>query len=369
MKQRSFGVRAVRKVVVATVIAVIAWVGSGALGFPRVFQIMFALYAALGLAIFLLLDAPPVPRLSGWKAAVALIGFYAVVSATYILGAMALPQYDPGNEQEKIEKLLRAKREQAGHQLEQLDQLIKRANELEAKAQTLAARLNRLASAAAPAPVVEAPSQPVGDLGLIARGMEVYDLYECYNCHKIGGKGSVKKRGPVLDNIGNLMTIEDMKKKIVDPGYLYAEGFEKEHKKGQMPDKYKELMTEEELNAVAAYMSTLKNPAVGTPRPVFVKTKVEHGFIVYGYVRDGKGNPVPNTEVQAKPVKDHAEPGSGKTNPQGYYEIFLHLHNEDAGTKIVVSSGSARKEITANYDPNDKVTKRQASVDLVIPTS
>src|SRR5947199_49291 len=68
----------------------------------------------------------------------------------------------------------------------------------------------------------------------IARGMEVYDLHECYNCHKIGGKGSVKKRGPVLDNIGSYLTPDDIKKKVFDPGYLYADGFEKEHKKKQM---------------------------------------------------------------------------------------------------------------------------------------
>ena len=72
-------------------------------------------------------------------------------------------------------------------------------------------------------------------MSLLARGMEVYELHECYNCHKIGGKGGAKKRGPELDNVGNLLTIDDIKKKIVDPTYLYAEGFEKEHKKGVMP--------------------------------------------------------------------------------------------------------------------------------------
>src|SRR2546426_6014076 len=48
------------------------------------------------------------------------------------------------------------------------------------------------------------------------------------------------------------------------------------------------------LDALAAYLTTLKNPAVETPKPIFVKTKVEHGFIVYGYVRDKNGKPVPD---------------------------------------------------------------------------
>lgn len=365
----------VRKVVIAAILGVVTWIASGLLGFPLVFQIMFIIYVGLGLMIFLLLDAPPLPYLSGGKAVAALLGFYVVISGAYILGASALPQFDPEDEKGKIDKLLRAKRERVGQESASPAELVKKATELEQKVESLMARLNRLAPSAPEgvsaqaAPAAEGPKTlPIGQDGssLIARGMEVYELHECYNCHKIGGKGSIKKRGPVLDNIGNLLTIDDIKKKIFDPTYLYAEGFEKEHKKGVMPDKYKELMSEEELNALAAYLSTLKNPEVETPRPVFVKTKVEHGFTVYGYVRDTSGKPVAGVEVQAKPLKDHAHAGSAKTNEQGYYEIFLHLHNEDAGTKIAVSAKGVQKEIVANYDPNDKVTKRQASVDLSV---
>ncbi|MER3425378.1 MAG: hypothetical protein C4293_21235 [Nitrospiraceae bacterium] len=359
-----------RKLIIAAILAVLIWIGSSLLGFPLVFQIMFIIYVGLGLLIFLLLDAPALPQLSGFKAVVALLGFYVVISGAYILGASALPQFDPEDEKGKIDKLLKAKRERAGQEFASPGELVKKATELEAKVESLMARLNRLAPpGGAPAAVTEAPKPTVGQdsASLIARGMEVYELHECYNCHKIGGKGSVKKRGPILDNVGNLLTIEDIKKKIFDPTYLYAEGFEKEHKKGVMPDKYKELMSEEELNALAAYLSTLKNPEIETPRPIFVKTKVEHGFIVYGYVRDSSGKPIAGVEVQAKPLKDHAHASSVKTNEQGYYEIFLHLHNEDAGTKIAVSAKGVQKEIVANYDPNDKVTKRQASVDLSVP--
>ncbi len=343
-------------------------VGAGkAVGFPPVFQVMFFTYAVLGTAVFVLLDAPPIRPLSGASAAVALLVFYVVIAGLYIGGASLLPQYDPEDEMGKIEQLLKGRRAKAEHGTAHLDELIKHAQALEEKVQSLTARLARVAPSPASetAAIAEAP-KPSGGLSLVARGMEVYELHECYNCHKIGGKGSVKKRGPVLDNVGSLLTIEDIKKKIFDPTYLYAEGFEKEHKKGVMPDKYKELMTEEELNALAAYLSTLKNPTVETPKPVFVKTKVEHGFIVYGYVRDRSGKPLAGVEVQAKPMKPDAHPGSTKTNEQGYYEIFLHLHNEDSGTKITVSANGALKDIVATYDPNDKVTKRQASVDLAI---
>ena len=57
-----------KKIAVAAVLALAAWFGSGALGFPHVFQAMFVAYVALGLVVFLLLDAPPMPRFSGWTA-------------------------------------------------------------------------------------------------------------------------------------------------------------------------------------------------------------------------------------------------------------------------------------------------------------
>ena len=354
----------IRKIVVAAIVAAIAWFGSSMLGFPRVFQIMFALYAALGLAVFLLLDARSLPRLSGLAAAAALVAFYAVLSGVYIMGAAALPQYDPEDEKGKIEKLLKAKRAKLEQEHGTLDDMLSQARAMDAKVQQLTERLSRLAPAEPSATALPAPSTGVKDV--LARGMEVYDLHECYNCHKIGGKGSVKKRGPVLDNVGSLLTKDDIRKKVFDPTYLYAEGFEKEHKKGVMPDKYKELMSDEEVDALAAYLSTLKNPTVETPKPVFVKSTVEHGFIVYGYVRDAAGKPVAGVEVQAKPLKEHGHAASAKTNEQGYYELFLHLHNEDAGTKVAVSAKGAQKEFVANYDPNDKVTKRQIAIDLTV---
>lgn len=365
MGQRSSGSGVVRKFIVAVIMGVVAWFGSGALGFPHVFQIMFVVYVGLGLLVFLLLDAPPLPRLSGWAAGVALLGFYILISGIYILGASALPQYDPEVEKGKIDKLLKRRLEKARAQQGEVDALLTQVEALEAKSQALIARLRTLA----PAMMVSLPSQverEAGSMTVLDRGQEVYELYECYNCHKIGGKGSVKKRGPVLDNIGSFLTVEDFKRKIFDPTYLYAEGFEKEHKKGRMPNKYKDLMTDEEVTALATYLSTLKDSSVETPKPVFVKSNVEHGFTVFGYVRDERGRPISGIEVHVTPQKKGGHGASGKTNETGYYEIFMHMHNEDAGTTVTVSASKAQGEFVANYDPADKVTKRQASVDLVV---
>ena len=354
------------KLVIGAALVPIVWVLTGAMHFPRVFQIMFVIYVLLGLGVFLLLDAPPVPRIGGWKAIVALVAFYGVISAVYVLGASILPQYNPNVEKEKIDKIVKPKAETPEQRRARLEDLLKRAEDLQIKTDTLFTTLNKFSPSAASSTISVQPSTASGAVDIIARGMEVYDLHECYNCHKIGGKGSVKKRGPVLDNIGSYLTPDDIKKKVFDPGYLYAEGFEKEHKKKQMPDKYKELMTDEEVSALAAYLASLKNTAIETPKPVFVKSNVTHGFIVYGYVKDKSGKPLGGVNVLAKPLKEGREAHDGKTNSEGYYEIFLHIHNEDVGTKIEVTAKDTKKEITASYNPDDKVTKRQAAVDLAL---
>jgi len=102
---------------------------------------------------------------------------------------------------------------------------------------------------------------------LVALGKEQWELQECYNCHKLFGSGG-KKRGPVLDNIGSLMTSEQLREKLLYPKKWKAEGFDKQYKKGKMPDKYRDLMFEEEIVALIAFLSTLKDASVDTPKPI-----------------------------------------------------------------------------------------------------
>ena len=239
--------------------------------FPFVFQAMFVLYAGLGTVTFILLDAPSVSPFSGVKALVALLVFYAVLSGTFIAGANFLPQYDPTVEKGKIDKIVKPKL--AATDKGKMDALLKRSEDLNAQSQAIMKRLEALGGAdklkAAEGDKgggEGAPKAAAGDL--VGLGKEQYDLQECYNCHKIGGKGSVKKRGPTMDNIGNLMKPEEMKEKILNPRSWMAEGFEKEYNKKQMPDKYKELMTDQEIDAVVAYLATLKDASVQTPKPI-----------------------------------------------------------------------------------------------------
>jgi mono/diheme cytochrome c family protein len=114
-----------------------------------------------------------------------------------------------------------------------------------------------------------APPSTTGAAGgdLLKIGEDQWQLQECYNCHKLRGEGG-KKRGPELDNIGNLLTVDDIKQKILDPKSWMAEGFEKEYEKGKMPDKYKDLMEEQDVVALASWLVTFKNTSVNTPKPI-----------------------------------------------------------------------------------------------------
>jgi len=266
------------KLIVCTVIGLALWFVSGALAFPTVFRIMFVMYAVLGFVVFLLLDLPPMPDLSGGKALIAILAFYVICSAIYVGAGTQLPQFDPEWEKGKIAMIIEAKKR--SHPDIRPQEVLKQTEALSAKTNDLMERLAKLEesmtgqSTAGEGPTAEelakkrAASSGAPPSDPVAYGKEVYELYECYNCHKIGGRGSVKKRGPMLDNIGNLATIDQIKKKVYNPKYMMADGFEKEYEKGLMPKNYTELISEEELTALATYLSTLKNTSVNTPKPI-----------------------------------------------------------------------------------------------------
>jgi mono/diheme cytochrome c family protein len=270
MANQSFTKNVLKKMTFGVIIGVILVVIAQMTHFPPVFQIMFFIYAMLGALVFILLDAPPMKRLEGLKAVVALVVFYLLLSGLYIAGASILPQFDPEDEKGKIDKVLKLRRAQS--EQGKAEELIARAKKLDERAQALQKQLSSLGVGAQ----VEVPDQPSstgtgaasGDI--VARGKEQYDLQECYNCHKLFGQGG-KKRGPVLDNIGNLMTPQQLKEKILDPKSWKAEGFDKQYKKGKMPDKYKDLMFPQEIDALVAFLATLKDPSVDTPKPIKMK--------------------------------------------------------------------------------------------------
>lgn len=264
----------IKKSVAGIVIGALLVVLAKVLSFPPVFQVMFFGYAILGALVYMLLDAPSMRPLGGFKAIIGLIVFYIIVSTVYIGGASFLPQFDPEDEKGKIDKLLKAKR--AATEQGKAEELLVRAKALSDKADALMARLQAVGGEAAVAgsSVSVNGDKPAGGMpatagggDLVALGKEQWNLQECYNCHKLFGEGG-KKRGPELDNIASLMTPDELRQKVLDPQSWMAEGFEKEYEKKKMPDKYKELMEEKDINALVAFLATLKNPSVNTPKPI-----------------------------------------------------------------------------------------------------
>jgi len=269
--QRSFVKNVIKKGIIGIVLGVSLVGLAGALAFPPVFQVMFFSYAMLGTAVFILLDAPSLQPMGGMKALVTLLAFYVVIAGVYIGGASLWPQYNPEDEKGKIEKLLKAKR--AATEQGKAEELLTRTKALSEKADAIMQRLQAVGGAAmASVPAGADSKRPSGTLpaatgDLVALGKEQWELQECYNCHKLSGQGG-KKRGPEMDNIGNVMQPEELRQKILDPRSWMAEGFEKEYDKKKMPDKYKELMEDKEIDALVVFLASLKNPSVNTPKPI-----------------------------------------------------------------------------------------------------
>ena len=264
MGEMTFWQKTKWKLVWTVGISIVVWIVSGLIGFPRLFQWMFIGYVIGGFFFFILLDARPVKQKSGGRAVFSVIVFYIILSFIYTLNGFMWPQYDPAEEKAKIAKIIKP-----GERLSRTD-LEAKVAELTKKVEELTSQIERgevvmpgqVAMKEAGKPGVTAPPKGAGPSpALIARGKEVYDLYECYNCHKVGGKGGVKRRGPELDNVGKEFTVEQTKKRIwypYAPGTKATEGFEKEFDEQAMPDYYPEQISKEEMNALVAYLFSLK---------------------------------------------------------------------------------------------------------------
>jgi hypothetical protein len=90
---------------------------------------------------------------------------------------------------------------------------------------------------------------------------------------------------------------------------------------------------------------------------------VDHRFTVAGYVRDGQSRPV----VDARVIVSAARAGEGITaftDHRGYYEAVLHLHDTDLGEAVTVTTGDQSRQVTAQFDPQDKHSERRVAVDF-----
>ncbi len=243
------------KLPIVLVLMVLNWFLGGLIGFPPLFRLFFMGYILVGLLFFVLLDVRfrGHPRHGG----LAVVTVFLVASVVFTLAARLLPQFDPQVEQEKIARIQKSYLDR--QKPARAAALKKEAEELglQVIGEVAASGSSAAGSGAAPSPE------------LIERGKQAYQDWECYNCHKIGGSGGVKRRGPELDNIGNLMSPDAIRAEILDPRSSLAEGFEEDYDKVTMPDDFGKRLSEEELNALVAYLSSLKDTSVPTPKPLF----------------------------------------------------------------------------------------------------
>jgi len=242
---------------------------------PSAFQVLFFIFSVIGAMVFILLDARPLGTMSGGKSLFAVIAFWVLMVTVCVAGASLLPQFDPEDEKAKIGKLLDKERKQSAQG--KTEELIARAKALDEQVKALEERLKgvgggQVATITSTPPAGDKSSAAAGGGGgasgdVMKVGEEQWQLQECYNCHKLRGEGG-KKRGPELDNIGSLLTVEEIQQKIADPKSFMAEGYEKEWQKGIMPNKFKDLMDPKEMLALATWLSSFKNTSVNTPKPI-----------------------------------------------------------------------------------------------------
>src|SRR5262245_37948872 len=84
----------------------------------------------------------------------------------------------------------------------------------------------------------------------VKKGMQVFATQKCSQCHSIAGKGNAKGK---MDDVGSKLTPEELKEWIVDPVGMAAK-----NKKDRKPPMKKKALGADEVDALVAYLSTLK---------------------------------------------------------------------------------------------------------------
>ncbi len=93
---------------------------------------------------------------------------------------------------------------------------------------------------------------------------------------------------------------------------------------------------------------------------VFATHLPDHRFSVFGYVRDGDGNPREGVVV----LLEHKSGQKFRkvTGRDGYFEALFHLHSENLGDVIIVTSENETKKVVLAFDPEDTVSSRYGEV-------
>jgi mono/diheme cytochrome c family protein len=84
----------------------------------------------------------------------------------------------------------------------------------------------------------------------VQKGMQVFAAQKCSQCHSVAGKGNAKGK---LDDVGSKLPPAEIKEWIVDPVGMAAK-----NKKDRKPPMKKKAIPDGDVDALVAYLSTLK---------------------------------------------------------------------------------------------------------------
>ena len=104
------------------------------------------------------------------------------------------------------------------------------------------------------------------------------------------------------------------------------------------------------------------------PSSAWATHEADHRFVVFGYVRDQSGQPVPDAKVKVLDARVNVG-ATAFTDDQGKYEALLHLHKDNLGDEIQVTALDETKTLKASFDPEDKVSARKVQVDFGAPAA
>ena len=96
---------------------------------------------------------------------------------------------------------------------------------------------------------------------------------------------------------------------------------------------------------------------------VWATHDTQHRYTVFGYVRDEQGKALLDARVIVTDTR-LGEGGTAFTDENGYYEVLLHLHNDNIGDEIVIKAQAQEKRMKASFDPQDHFTERRAQLDF-----
>ena len=84
----------------------------------------------------------------------------------------------------------------------------------------------------------------------VQKGMQVYAAQKCSQCHSIAGKGNATGK---LDDVASKISPAEIREWLTDPVAMAAK-----HKKDRKPPMKKKALSNDEVDALVAYLSTLK---------------------------------------------------------------------------------------------------------------